>query len=51
MICEHLTDAGECGQTAAAELPNGEGRCMAHLADWIACQMVQGEELEPDDAD
>ena len=38
--------------TAVAELPNDEGwRCMVHLADWIARQMVRGERLETEEDD
>ncbi len=50
MICEFYTDAGECGLTAVAEI-DGEGRCMVHLADWIARQMVRGERLETEEDD
>ncbi len=50
MICEFYTDAGECGLTAVTEI-DGEGRCMIHLADWIARQMVRGERLETEGDD
>jgi len=47
MICEVYTERGECGLTAVGKLPNGDEVCYWHLADWIARQLVRGEELEP----
>lgn len=48
MVCEVITTAGECGRTAAGQLPNGDQVCYQHLADWIAQQLVQGEDLSDD---